>query len=701
MDSDRDQYAPDSRGSDSPRSDEPISASSESSSTSGDETPEHDGTEIGSGNLGVYDQNPQIDTTSPSLSKTGAQYGASVSSQFASAAAASVGSKMPIAKSSVEPIGDEPERIKKVLGKGQGRATSAKVDGIGLVENRNFRNAGKQFAAEESFKEAKESVKNAAISDTPSGEDAYGFTPFVKAITEYLRSPDTQLPITMSIEGEWGSGKSSFLNQLGNRLEAGGAIAIKFDPWRYEMDTREILPAFMSVFVNELKGRLPWYLSFWHSMCLFLETKWGREKDTLIWQAIFGLLISAAFLHVVLLLSGPTAEWLFDHRFSGKWMDLLDVLPYPALVSAGAVYLFALRKRLWASIGNPFLYNLERELLHGQYLEKAAFIDAFHKDFRNMVKSYTPRVLRKTERGLNGFRPRIFVLVDDLDRCEPGKAVEVLRAIKLMLPDQGLDVGFILAIDKGQLIAGIAAQTSDIVPYYMVRDSEYDDKRECVAPGDQIGIKCARLYLEKFIQVPYRLPLSSRKAVDDYINWLCASELPKPNELSIQDAASVKSFMALEGSADSPRVQEIVRMASIPLGNNPRRLKVFLNLFRLKAHIAYLTGLFQFADPGDADKRLTDYLSLEMIGKYVVMCMEWPDLVHDLRYQSDLLTGLHYHAENSPKDEVLRQWKSTALDKWKSESKLLVLISYGTDYSVFKTINYDVSNVNVGKLLSI
>jgi hypothetical protein len=53
-----------------------------------------------------------------------------------------------------------------------------------------------------------------AIGDQPTSEDNLGFGPYVDAIAAFLTSEATQPPLTMSIEGEWGSGKSSFMLQL-------------------------------------------------------------------------------------------------------------------------------------------------------------------------------------------------------------------------------------------------------------------------------------------------------------------------------------------------------------------------------------------------------------------------------------------------------------------------------------------------------
>ncbi len=56
------------------------------------------------------------------------------------------------------------------------------------------------------------------IGDQPTKEDTLGFKPYVIAIAKFLTNPDTKPPLTISIEGEWGRGKSSFMKQLQDQI---------------------------------------------------------------------------------------------------------------------------------------------------------------------------------------------------------------------------------------------------------------------------------------------------------------------------------------------------------------------------------------------------------------------------------------------------------------------------------------------------
>ena len=60
---------------------------------------------------------------------------------------------------------------------------------------------------------------NASVSDQAAAKDALGFAPYVSAMAEFLTNPQTKPPLTLSVEGEWGSGKSSFMKQLQKAIE--------------------------------------------------------------------------------------------------------------------------------------------------------------------------------------------------------------------------------------------------------------------------------------------------------------------------------------------------------------------------------------------------------------------------------------------------------------------------------------------------
>ncbi|WP_440948472.1 P-loop NTPase fold protein [Methanosarcina sp. T3] len=81
--------------------------------------------------------------------------------------------------------------------------------------------------------------------DLATGKDRLGFQHYVEAIAEFLTDEDTTSPITLSIEGQWGCGKSSFMRQLKDEIEKGNICNISI---------REFLKYLL---LNKKKAELP------------------------------------------------------------------------------------------------------------------------------------------------------------------------------------------------------------------------------------------------------------------------------------------------------------------------------------------------------------------------------------------------------------------------------------------------------------
>ncbi|MBN1994874.1 MAG: hypothetical protein JW953_19405 [Anaerolineae bacterium] len=112
--------------------------------------------------------------------------------------------------------------------------------------------------------------------------------------------------------------------------------------------------------------------------------------------------------------------------------------------------------------------------------DQIAALDDFRRQFEAISKNFIVN------------RGRLVVFVDDLDRCLPDKAVEVLEAVKLFLDVPGCV--FMLGVAREVIEEGIR-----------VRYKDYQVKLD----GAQ--------YLEKIIQIPFSLPPIAPEAVAGYV----------------------------------------------------------------------------------------------------------------------------------------------------------------------------------------
>ncbi len=105
---------------------------------------------------------------------------------------------------------------------------------------------------------------------------------------------------------------------------------------------------------------------------------------------------------------------------------------------------------------------------------------------------------------------RFVVLIDDLDRCLPEKAVEMLESIKLFLNLKNFS--FVLAVDEEVVERGINHRYRD---YLFSRPQGDDGKPE--EPDAFAPPISGSEYLEKIVHVPVYLPLWSKKSAQKFL----------------------------------------------------------------------------------------------------------------------------------------------------------------------------------------
>jgi predicted KAP-like P-loop ATPase len=186
---------------------------------------------------------------------------------------------------------------------------------------------------------------------------------------------------------------------------------------------------------------------------------------------------------------------------------------------------------------------------------------------------------------------QLVVLIDDLDRCLPDIAIETLEAVRLFVFTSR--TAFVVAADEAMI-------------EYSVR-KHFPDLPDTTGPQTY-----ARNYLEKLIQVPFRIPALGETETLIYVTLLligaelgendsdftkliaaAREKLKKPWASGALDAATVKA--ALGAKAD--RAQNAL-MLSTQIGpilasgtsGNPRQIKRFLNSLLLRQSSAEARG---------------------------------------------------------------------------------------------------------------
>lgn len=204
-------------------------------------------------------------------------------------------------------------------------------------------------------------------------------------------------------------------------------------------------------------------------------------------------------------------------------------------------------------------------------------VEAFRKAFDKLLK----------DAGIK----QLIVLIDDLDRCLPDTAIETLEAIRLFVFTAR--TAFVVAADEAMI-------------EYAVR-KHFPDLPETTGPRDY-----ARNYLEKLIQVPFRIPalgetetriyvtllLTGAEIGDDdadYAKLIAAARelLKRPWENAGLDAATVKAALGTKADKANNALalsDQIGPILASGAKGNPRQIKRFLNTLLLRERTATARG---------------------------------------------------------------------------------------------------------------
>lgn len=322
--------------------------------------------------------------------------------------------------------------------------------------------------------------------DLPTARDALGFEPYADALADIIVDPNTQTPLTLGIFGTWGSGKTSLMLQIRAKVAGGETQAatpthrtIWFNAWKYNQEDalwRALLLALLDDLEDLLKDDPPRPAE---------KEREAAQKVELLRQALY-----------------REATWTEKGELRADWMQALTAgagLAFNVILSGVGLGLAqeavkAAQEELGKGKPVSQLSKLAQafrreELVH--YQAQLRSLEQFQENFSALVNILLQR---------DGEKPRrLVIFVDDLDRCVPEKAVQVLEAIKLFLDVPG--AVFVLGLDAEAIERAVQTRYRGEVK--------------------------AREYLEKIIQLQFMLPPIEEGPMRQYVKSL-APALPDP-----------------------------------------------------------------------------------------------------------------------------------------------------------------------------
>ena len=309
---------------------------------------------------------------------------------------------------------------------------------------------------------SKKAIGSNDSSITSINDDLFQIRQYVDGLAMFINHCVT--PMTISIQGDWGSGKTSIMNMVMEKL-GDNTIPIWFNTWQY--------------------------------------SQFNLGEDLTL--SLLGRLIKV--LKPEQAMDGKAAD------FFEKTFRIIKTVGWTALNQAAG------------KTGQELLNSLAKDFSEGKD-DAADTVDSLKNVFQECV-DYAIKRDRKD---------RVVVFIDDLDRLNPVKAVELLEVLKVFLDCE--NCVFVLAIDYAVVSSGVKEKY-----------------------GDLIGTDKGRQFFDKIIQVPFKMPVAHYQVRKFVVEMLHQTD---------------PSFTDDDTTADI-----YVRLIQHSVGFNPRTMKRLFNAYLL------------------------------------------------------------------------------------------------------------------------
>ncbi len=487
---------------------------------------------------------------------------------------------------------------------------------------------------------------SSAAADLPTDKDLLGFAALVEALHSLLDDQRTALPLALAITAPWGSGKSSVMWQLRERLEHPPEemhphrswYTVRFDAWKYENSER-LWAALAKAIYDDPQEQMGRFERLWFRVKLeYRRLALWRFLLKFAWPALLAAGAVVIVLNVDLTAAGAGAAGL-----------------------ATAAAICATVARYWNAIVNPFKRAMERYASAPDYEAHLGFTAEADRDIRALTELLCP------EDGTRG----LAIFVDDLDRCSSTHVVEVVEAMNQIFNSEARGCVFILGLDREVVATNINVAYKETVA-------------ELKSVNSPVGEDFGFHFLAKLVQMSVAIPPPQPEALHDLLSSITQNgdsppvtdPLPvseaevevasqavvdeqAPNLASVgQQVAASPTGVRAEAVAEAVRRQRARRIRDSKeviaaefaglqcLDRNPRQVKRFHNAFRLQLYVANADPRLQFDFTGD---------QLIALSRWVALRVRWPGLAQDIDQEPRLLALLEVTANGERTTEINRE----------------------------------------------
>jgi KAP family P-loop domain len=326
------------------------------------------------------------------------------------------------------------------------------------------------------------------ILDAPAEQPALSFPQIADALASIIQSSPPRFAV--GIFGGWGSGKSTLMDAIRHRIEPRpDIISVEFNAWRYEREPHLIIPL-----LDTIRDGV------W---------SWSQERP-------------------------GTAEGSTAHGIASRIGKVVRALVRSTSVDVGIPGAVSLSIDPGAALD---------EMTEGPGDEAADPQSLYYGAFRQLTAAFND----VTTAGVS----RIVVFVDDLDRCMPEHALDVLESMKLFFDMPGFV--FVVGLDEHVVESAVHSKFAS---------------SNTGQPADVVA-QLERDYLKKIFQVPYTLPAMVAGQLDELL-W------------SIENRENLSDVQRDDLRV---RVSRYLRYVAADGRINPREVKRFINAYTLSRMI--------------------------------------------------------------------------------------------------------------------
>ncbi|WP_035355526.1 KAP family P-loop NTPase fold protein [Acetobacterium malicum] len=314
-------------------------------------------------------------------------------------------------------------------------------------------------------------AKYSGYTDRPTSsinEDLFNIEKYIQGLSSFILECNT--PMTIAIQGDWGSGKTSFMNMIKETVQE-KVVVSWFNTWRYSQFNMgdEISLSLIRQLINTLPG---------------LDEKMSDSMKKII-NGVAKVIKAGALVAAEVGGFGNVAE------------GVVKVVDSNASANAD---------------------QIDATLSLGMLKEQ------FQECIRQVL--------------VTSGKDRVVVFVDDLDRLNPAKAVELLEVLKLFLDCE--NCVFILAIDYQVVSQGISEKY-----------------------GNTLDEEKGKAFFDKIIQVPFKMPVALYDMYKFINNML--------EEIGFQ----------YEMTNKNQTIDYYIKLIQASIGSNPRAIKRLFNAYLL------------------------------------------------------------------------------------------------------------------------